>query len=136
MATVRARLTPDRDRGRRFGLTVGSAFLVLSGVAWWRGLPWATGFAAAVGGMLVLSALIVPTFLGPVEREWMRLAQVISRVTTPVVMAVMYFGIITPVGLLRRMAERNPLVHSNDGDSFWQTRSPGARRSASMERQF
>src|SRR5258707_6130820 len=39
-----------------------------------------------VGGTLVIAALLVPTWLGPIERAWMGLAHLISKVTTPIFM--------------------------------------------------
>lgn len=135
MATrVSARLTPKE--GRRFGLTVGAAFLVLAGLMWWRAHPLAAAVVGAIGGGLAVAGLILPTHLGPVERAWMALAHAISRVTTPIVMAVMYFVVLTPVGLLRRIFARNPLVHEEGMSGFWKSRPVKARRSASMERQF
>lgn len=129
-----ARLT--RAAGRRFGLTVGGAFLVLATITWWRGhvaTPWVLG---GLGGMLVLAGLAIPTHLGPVERAWMALAHAISRVTTPIVMAIMYGLVISPIGALRRWLGRNPLVHAPHGESFWHERPEGARRSSSMQRQY
>lgn len=135
MATgIRARLTPVE--GRRFGLTVGGAFLILAGVMWLYERWLAAAVLASLGSILAVAGLILPTHLGPVEHAWMALAHAISRVTTPAVMAVMYFVVLTPLGVLRRMAARNPLVHDRTAGGFWKERPPGARRSASMERQF
>jgi hypothetical protein len=63
----------------------------------------------------------------------MALARVISKVTTPIVMSIIYFGILTPVGLVRRMAGANALVRPRSGDSYWISRET---KSGSMERQF
>jgi hypothetical protein len=123
-------------QGRRFALTVGAAFLVFAAIAWWRGNPIATNVLAGLGGVLVLAALIMPAYLGPVERGWMKLAHLISKVTTPIVMGVMYLGVITPIGALRRAMGGNALVHAEQEHGFWRTRAVGARRSASMQRQF
>src|SRR5687768_6477722 len=119
---IPARLTAAQ--GRRFGVTVGGAFLVLSGIAWWRGHPATTTVLATLGGTLAVAGLLLPTYLGPVERAWMRLAHLISRVTTPIVMAVMYFVVLTPVGMVRRVMARNPLVHARTDSGFWQVRPP------------
>jgi hypothetical protein len=78
----------------------------------------------------------IPTRLGPVERAWMALAHAISKVTTPIVMGIMYLGVFTPVGWLRRTLGGNPLVHEAVGRSYWRSRNEGARRSASLERMF
>jgi hypothetical protein len=122
--------------GRRFGLTVGTAFLVFAGIAWWRGHPTTTMVLGGLGGLLVLSGLIVPTHLGPVERAWMALAHAISKVTTPIVMGVMYLVVLFPAGVLRRGIGGNPLVHAEQEYSYWRARPAGSRRSASMRRQF
>jgi hypothetical protein len=135
MATrVSARLTPRE--GRRFGLTVGGAFMALAALAWWRERTLLAELLGTLGGVLALAGLLAPTYLGPVERAWMRLAHAISTVTTPVVMALMYFGIITPVGLIRRWFGQNPIEHRPSATGFWKSRPEGKRRSASMERQF
>ena len=131
---VPARLTAAE--GRKFGLTVGLAFLVIAAILWWRGAAMATNIVAALGGTLVLAGLVVPTYLGPVERAWMGLAHLISKVTTPIVMGVMYLVVITPVGLLRRAFGGNPMEHAPVEQSYWKPRAPGARRTASLERQF
>ena len=133
-ARVPTRLTVAQ--GRRFGLTVGGAFAVLAAITWWRGHPWLMNGFGTLGGLLILAGLIVPTYLGPVERAWMALAHAISRVTTPIVMAVMYFVVLTPVGLLRRSVAGNSLMHAETATGFWKPRPAGSRRSASMERQF
>jgi hypothetical protein len=131
---IRARLTAAE--GRRFGLTVGGAFLVLGALAWWRGNPTVAMTLGGLGGALALSGLAIPTHLGPVERAWMKLAHAISKVTTPIVMGVMYLGVLYPTGVLRRALGGNPLVHQPVEDGFWRHRPEGGRRSASMSRQF
>lgn len=122
--------------GRRFAFTVGAAFLVFAGIGAWRGGGGATIVFAALGSMLGVAGLVAPTRLGPVERAWMALAHAISKVTTPIVMGAMYFVVLTPVGIVRRALGGNPLVHRRQGPGYWQARPEGARRSASLERQF
>ncbi len=132
-AGVPARLTAPQ--GRRFGLTVGGAFLVFAAIAWWRGRPMTTNVLVALGGSLSLAGLIIPTYLGPVERAWMKLAHVISKVTTPIVMSVMYFVVLMPVGLLRRAFGGNPMSHEPQGSSYWKSR-PEGKRAGNLTRQF
>jgi hypothetical protein len=64
----------------------------------------------------------------------MRLAVVLSRVTTPIVMGVIYYVVFTPMGFVRRRLGRNALIRP-EGESFWISRQPGARRS-DLSRQF
>jgi hypothetical protein len=133
-ANLPARLT--RREGRRFGFTVGGAFFAIGALAWWRDHLLVANVLGVLSGSLILAALLVPGHLGPVERAWMKLAHAISLVTTPIVMGVMYFVVITPIGLLRRLFGHNSIEHRPSGDGFWITRPVGKRRSASMEHQF
>lgn len=133
MAAGSARLTAGQ--GRRFGLVVGGAFLTLAAFAWWRDHPLLAFGLGAVGGALAIAGLVVPTGLGPVERGWMRLADLLSTVTTPVVMGAIYFLVVTPVGMLRRIFGGNPVVHHPGHGSFWRSR-PAGTRTGILTRQF
>ncbi len=131
---VPARLTAAQ--GRRFGTTVGGAFLVLAAVAWWRGHPTTVNVLGTLGGVLTVAGLLVPTTLGPVERAWMGLAHAISKVTTPIVMGVMYLGVLSVVGVIRRLAGGNPLEHAPGEAGYWHVRPAGSRKSNSLQRQY
>ncbi len=133
-ARVSARLTPGE--GRRFGLTLGAGFLVLAGLTAWRGHSLEARAFAGLGAGLVAAALVVPARLGPVHRFWMALAAAISRVTTPVFLGLVYFVVLTPTGLVRRLAGRNRLARPSLSGSFWVARGVAARRRTDMERQF
>ena len=130
---IPARLS--RAELRRFGLLVGAVFVGLAVILRWRGHDVAPVVAAALGTLLVLGGTFVPGHLGPVYQAWMRLALLLSRITTPIFLGVVYFVVITPVGLARRWFGRNPLVHVATDAGFWKSRPSGERRS-SLERQF
>ena len=119
--------------GRKFGLVVGGAFLVIGGILLWReqGIP--SGVAAALGTSLLLGGLLVPTRLGPVERAWMKLALLISKVTTPIFMGIIFFLVLTPAGLIARAVGHRALVHG--GSSSWIPRTAQNRQS-NLQRQF
>lgn len=118
--------------GRKFAFSVGLAFLALAGVARWRGGLMVPVGAGALGSALLVSGWLIPAHLGPVYRAWMGLAHRMARVTTPITMAVIYFGVLTPIGVLMRAAGRHPLAHGTS-ETAWVTRD--ARRS-DLERQF
>jgi hypothetical protein len=128
---VPARLTAAE--GRRFGLTVGLAFLAFAALVAWRGHPNVATTLGGLGALLVVAGLVVPQRLGPVQRGWMAFALAISKVTTPIVMGVVYFLVVTPTGILRRTFGRNPLRPRADG-SVWFTRSAEDR--GDLTRQF
>jgi hypothetical protein len=87
-----------------------------------------------LGVALVVAGLVIPTMLGPVERGWMKFALLISKVTTPIFMGVIYFVVLAPVGILRRTFGRSALVHTPGSTGFWADRSDAPR--SSLDRQF
>jgi hypothetical protein len=94
------------------------------------------GGAGALGAALVVLGLIRPAVLAPVYRGWMGLASVISKVTTPILLGAVYFLVITPIGILRRLTGHNPMRAGATGGSFWVTRENLGRQRTDMERQF
>jgi hypothetical protein len=121
--------------GRKFGLTVGAAFLVLAAISFWRGHRIPVIVLGAIGTLLVLSALVIPRQLGPVERGWMRLAEAISKVTTPIFMGVVYFLVLTPVAAGLRLVGHRALQHQPVDGSYWRHR-PAGQRTGDITRQF
>ena len=127
--------TPTLRELRGFAWTVGGAFLVLAVALWWRGRTTIAVPPAALGLSLVLAGVAVPGRLAPVQRAWMRIAVAISRVTTPILMGAIYYGVLTPIGLALRLAGRDPLARSRGVATYWVERPPGRRRS-DLRRQF
>lgn len=125
---IPAGLTPAE--GRKFGLLVGGAFLAAGAVSWRRGHLTTAVVAAVLGGLLVIGGLAAPVRLEPVHRAWMGLAHAISKVTTPLVMAALWYLVLTPAGVLVRRFGHRPLVRSRGAVTYWHSRAPGQRQSA------
>jgi hypothetical protein len=119
--------------GRKFAFTLAIAFGVFAGVAWWRGGATVPTVLGALAGLFAFGGLVAPTRLGPVERAWMGLAHAISKVTTPIFMGVVYYLVITPVGIVRRAVGGNPL-RAHRGATGWVDRAAAPR--GDLTRQF
>jgi hypothetical protein len=132
---VPARLTAAE--GRKFGLTVGIAFLLFGTIAFWRGKRLTAAVLQSLGALLVLAAIFIPTHLGPIERAWMGLAHLISKVTTPIFMGIVYFVAITPIGFFRRLSSGGGMAApKKPSASNWEPHTPAVALPKSMERQF
>ncbi|MFL5580234.1 MAG: SxtJ family membrane protein [Gemmatimonadaceae bacterium] len=135
--------TPERLRaasaaaaahaGRRFGLTVGGALAALAALWLARGSAAAALALGTPAAALLLAAVAIPARLVPVEERWMRMAHAISRVTTPIVLAVIYFLVLTPAAFARRLFGGDPLAHRAVNDSYWARRE---RPRSDLGRQF
>lgn len=82
------------------------------------------------------TALVVPSWLAPLNRAWFALALLLNRIVSPVVMFVLFAGLIVPAGLVMQM-RRDPLRAARDreAESYWIDRPPTAP-SSSMRDQF
>jgi hypothetical protein len=132
---IPARLSPQE--GRKFGLSVGFAFLLIGGILYfWRGHITVPAVFAALGAPLVLAGLIIPGKLGPVYRAWMGFALVLSKITTPIFMGITFFLVIGPVALVMRLMGRNPMTRKEADGTYWVSRAEGPTRQSNLKRQF
>ena len=126
----------SRGEARRFGLLVGATFVVLGALQWWRGRPSFALVLGAVGAALLLLGVVLPGALVPVRRVWMSMALGISKVTTPIFMGAVYFVVLTPVGVVRRLLGSSPLKPRPSGASHWVVRTARERAREDMQHQF
>lgn len=117
--------------GRIFALTVAGGFLAVALLAMRKGRYRVEDAALVLSAIGVLSALLIPARLGPAKRAWMKLGEAIGYVTTPIVMAILYYVVVTPIAIVRRLArQQRPAMESG-----WHQRQPLPPRER-MERQF
>jgi hypothetical protein len=122
---------------RKFGLTVGGVFLALGCLSWWRGHEIAPRVMWALGGPLVVLGLVAPTLLGPVERAWMRMAEVLGRINARIILTTFYYVIMTPVGMIRRWRADPLNRRMHDGrQTNWVRRERGPVDPARYRHQF
>lgn len=117
--------------GRIFALTLAGGFLFIALFAYWRDGELVAAVAASLTAISFFAAVFIPGRLGPIERAWMKLGAGIGYITTPILMAGVYYLVLTPIAVARRITKRrHPL-----GDSHWHRRAPPPPP-ARMERQF
>jgi hypothetical protein len=121
---------------KNFGLIVGGIFLVIG--IWpfvWRGGDlrlWAVG----LGAILVPLGLVAPAILRPVFRMWMKIGHILGWINTKIILGILFFGLITPMGMVMRLfgwdSMRRALVP--DAKTYRVIRQP--RPPSHMTRQF
>jgi hypothetical protein len=117
--------------GRFFALTLAGGFLFLALLTFWRHAPRVAVTAAALAAISLLAATLIPGKLEPIQRAWMKIGEGIGYITTPIVMAIVYYLAVTPIAAVRRLRRvRRQSVGSN-----WHRRPPLPARER-MERQF
>jgi hypothetical protein len=78
-------------------------------------------FLAPVSLFFLLSALWFPKILRPLEFSWMKLATVLNFVMTRLILGILFYLIITPVGLLMRLTGNDPITKHPDptATTYW-----------------
>lgn len=124
-----------RRMNQKFGLIVGGVCLLMTV---WRYFAhhhlmiW----LPAIGALLILCAVIVPQILNPLRLLWDRIGHVLGIVNTSIILFLLYFLIITPIGLIMRLFGKNNLdLKFNSGiPTYWK---PVKRaEQSSMKQQF
>lgn len=106
---------------REFGLIVGGVFTLLA--LWWlyRGkLVNVAQVLLVVGATLVLLGSIFPRALVFPNKAWMKLAEGMSYVSTRIILASVFYGVVTPIGLIKRAMGWDPLHRrAASSESYW-----------------
>jgi len=103
---------------RSFGLSVGTALLVLGAIALWRHRDTVGTVMVTIGAVLLVFGLIAPRVLRVPNRVWWRFAQTLGWINARIILSVFFFVVLTPVGIVMRAIGRNPL-RGRDAGSNW-----------------
>src|SRR5258706_16142503 len=122
---------------RVFGLVMAAAFLVIAGWPLLNAAParwWAVGIAV----LFALPAWLKPGLLSQLNRLWMKLGVLLGRLVGPIALGVLFYGVLTPLGTLMRLAGKDPLrlKLDADADSYWIQPHPPGPPPDSMTNQF
>jgi hypothetical protein len=122
---------------RSFGFVFAAVFAIIG--AWpllSSGSPrwWSIGIGAA----FAVVAVVVPSILGGANRLWMKFGLLLAKIVSPIALGVLFYLVFTPIGLLMRLAGKDPLRLKADPNakSYWIEREPPGPPPQSMTNQF
>ena len=100
----------DRKGYRNFAITTGSVIALIFGGF----LPWVFGFSYPIWPWVLLLILVVwgllaPATLKPVYVGWMTFALLINKITTPIILGIVFYVFISPLALLLRIFKKDPI---------------------------
>ncbi|MCL5028654.1 MAG: SxtJ family membrane protein [Bacteroidetes bacterium] len=122
---------------RKFGLTIGIALIVIAALLLITRKNSAMYFGAA-GFILAALGLAVPQILKPLNKIWMSLSIILGWFMTRVILTILFYIAITPIGLLTKLFRKDFLELKIDKakTSYWQKRHRKKFDPVDYERQF
>ena len=134
---VRTHRTRKRGSSRSFGFAFAALFALLGLFPLLRhrepGLWW-LGAAVAVG----VAALFYPRILDAPNRLWLVIGERLSLVTSTILVVVIYFVVVTPMGIFARLRGKDSLKtrFAPDRTTYWIARDRADLTAESLTRQF
>ncbi len=122
---------------RAFGIVMAVVFAIIG--AWpllSEGPPrwWAVIAAVLLGGL----ALLRPAWLAPLNRLWFKFGLLLNKITSPLVMGLLFYGVMTPYAYVLRWLGKDLLRLRLDpsADNYWIERKPPGPAPESIKHQF
>ncbi len=127
----------DKTTLRKFGLTVGTVLLIVAIVLYLTGKSSSVIFGGA-GVLLILFGLILPNILKPLNKIWMTLAVILGWFMSRLILFILFYIVITPIGFFLKIAGKDFLNLRTDknSDSYWEKREKRVKEKIDYERQF
>ena len=106
---------------RSFGLVFAALFAFLAGWPVVRGHALNRRWAIVLSALFLAAALGRPALLTQLNRAWTLFAKLLHRISTPIIMGLFFFLVITPFGLLLRLRKGDLMRGRFDaaGESYW-----------------
>lgn len=122
---------------RSFGLVFTGFFTFVAGVSAWHhgwAWPWASGLAV----IFLVVSLVAADILAPLNRAWTKLGLLLGKIVAPVVLGLLFFLSIVPIGLIMRARGKDLLRMKFDRSarSYWIERTPPGPAPETMRKQF
>lgn len=122
---------------RQFGITIGIILGLLGVWFLWHGKEWYS-LLFIVSGVFLFLGIVLPLLLKPIHKLWMSLAVLIGWIMTRVIITILFYLIVTPIGLLARLCGKDFLNTKLDRnvDSYWLPRKAVKCDKRKYENQF
>lgn len=136
MSMVQINWKPDSTELRKFGVSMIVGFAIIGGVLYWRdrtSIAYGCFVFGAISGLLGLTGTRVAL---PIYIAWMSVAYVMGNIVSRLLLALLYYGMFTPMGLAMRLGGRDSLRLKRPEMSTYWIDIPESPREKHYERQF
>jgi hypothetical protein len=118
----------DTIQIRKFGIVAFIFFGCLCALGFWNNKPIPTYFFGVLS-MLGLAFILFPVKLSPVYTGWLKVAHILGRIVTILILTLAYYLVITPSGLLKTLFGGKPLPQKPNKElaTYWVARDEPAQ---------
>jgi len=127
----------DKKQLREFGLTIGIILCLLGGIVLWRGKS-AYPYLFSIGGIFIIAGIVIPFILKPLQKAWMTFSIILGFFMSRIILTVLFYLVLTPMGLLMRLLGKDLLDQKIDKNkaSYWHARDGKRKDAKSYENQY
>lgn len=131
------KLNLDRNNLKKFGITMGIAFMVITLLVLIRHrhsiLP-----TSIISAIFFIVAFTMSNMLKPIYIIWMRLAFILAWVNTRLILFIVFYLVLTPIGLVMKLFGADLLERKIDKnkDTYWIKKEKKEFSRLDYERQF
>lgn len=121
MALIKIDWNPGEKKIRQFGFMLAGFSVLLASWWLWKGHSQRAWILGPLGLIAGLASAALPGTLGAgVYKAWMCVAFAIGSVVSPLLLGLLFYGILTPMGLVMRLIGRDALRLKRPAtDSYW-----------------
>jgi len=102
----------SRRKLQKFGITAGVILLLFAGIFFWRGKGGVELFIV-IGSLFIAIGIALPVMLKPVYIPWMIFATFFGWIMTQVIISLIFYVVLTPIGLISRLFGKRFLETGN-----------------------
>ena len=127
----------DKSDWKKFGMTMGIILAVIGFYLLWKKNNYAQYVLILAAAFFILG-LVIPLALKPVYKAWMALSVIMGFIMTKVIMAIIFYLIVTPIGLVASLTGKKFLDMTIDkkAKSYWIARETLRKEKSDYEKQF
>ena len=121
---------------RSFGITFGIIMFIISALLFYYDNS-SYQIIAYIGVGFITLGIIIPIILKPIYILWMTFAVMLGWVMTRLILSIVFYFIMTPIGLITRLLGEDFLaIKKSNSESYWNSRDQTVELNQDYEKQF
>ncbi len=122
---------------RQFGFAIGGILFAIEIYLLYKGKP-AYPVLLSLGFLIIVLGLAIPKMLLPFQKVWMIFAVILGFIMTRVILSILFYFVITPIGFLAKVFGKHflDLKFHDSKNSYWNVREKKDYEKIDTERQF